>query len=1128
MKTRLNNFIHLHVHSEYSLLDGSIRIKELVKQAKDFDMPAVAITDNGVMYGAINFYLQAKSMGIKPIIGCEMYLTPDITKKERGFDRLILLAKNYQGYQNLIKLVTIANLEGFYYKPRIDLNHLNQYHSDLIAISPAMKGPVGYQIQSNENQKAEEYAQKLKNIYNENFYLGLQSLKLPMEDFVKEETLLISKKLNIPLVATNDAYYLKRKNAASRTVLSCIQTGRLVEESMDTQTQSQEMYLKSSEEMIELFKDIPEAIENTIKIADECNVKIETERVHLPHFECPDNKSNEEYLEEFVWQGLKSKYKTITDQIKTRVEFELNTIKKMGYAVYFLIIHDFLNFCRKKNIPVGPGRGSAAGSIVAYGLDITNVDPLEYKLLFERFLNPDRISMPDIDLDFCIKRRGEVIDYIIQKYGEDCVAQIATFGTMAARGVVRDVGRVLGIPLSDVDMIAKLIPSTPGNSMSIHEAIGHVPDLKKLYENNKSFKKLLDTGAELEGLARHTSTHAAGVVISRDPLNTVVPLIKNEGQTATQYPMGDLEKIGLLKMDILGLRNLTVIDETLKLVEKLKNIKLDFKALDVTDQKTYELLGTGQTMGIFQLESRGMRELIKQIKPKVFEDLIAILALYRPGPLGSGMVQDYISNKSGKTNVKYALPSLEPILKDTHGMIVYQEQVMQIASAVGGFSLAQSDMLRRAMGKKKKAVMDKMKTDFIKGAQAKDIPEKTAENIFALCYKFAEYGFNKSHSAAYALISFQTAYLKAHFPCEYFAALLSSVVGNSDKLSDYIAECHNLGITVLGPDINESFAGFTVTPKGIRFGLAAIKNVGEGAIESIVENRKNNPYISLYDFCLKVDLKQTNKRVLECLIKAGAFDQISNRVELLNTYEKMLDYSLSLAREKSAGQIGLFSTGQEEKHITDCQTENKILYSPHELLIMEKELLSIYISGHPLDNLKKKLDSLEYNTSNLKPDDEDKIITLIGILTNCKKIITKNKKEMITARIEDLKGSLPVLLFQGKYFEKLSDMFIDETIVQFKGKVRVREDEYTLFCEELLPIDNKSIEQLHFNLDILDDPKTYQKIKGLMKQKKGSNPVFIHLNDTTIRTHQKYWVKIEDSLLKELKTFIGTSYVWIV
>ena len=755
------DFVHLHVHTEFSLLEGAVRLKRVAST-----LPRAQHYPSGNDRQRCNvwsrrLYLKAKAMGIKPIIGCEMYVVPDMAVKQRGWDRLILLCKDYEGYQNLSEMLSLAHTDGFYYKARIDLAHMKPYIKNLIAISPGYRGPVAAAIRNNDMAGAKKVVEDYKSIFGDDFYLGVQSLNMSLDEIIADESMKLGQECGVELVATNDVFYLKEDDWLLREALSAIQFGRRLDteaEAMD----AHEQYFKTPEQMIERLGKYPGAIENTLKIADQCNVEFVTDQVHLPKFECPDNMNAEEFLNKLVWEGIHERYDTITDTLKDRVNFELDIINRMQYPIYFLIIWDFLDFCTRQQIPVGPGRGSAAGSIVAYALDITKIDPMPYNLLFERFLNPERVSMPDIDLDFCIKRRGEVIQYIVDKYGEEHVAMISTFGTMQARAVVRDVGRVLDVPLSEVDHIAKLIPAAPGKYTSIPDALEQVPELKRLYDTRAEYKQLLDLGIRLEGFSRHNSTHAAGVVISRDPLSQGVPLIKNDGQVATQYTMVDLENIGLLKMDILGLRNLTVMYDAVAHIQHTTGNTIDLDGLELNDEATYKILCEGNTIGIFQLESTGMRQLIKDLQPNCFEDIIALLALYRPGPLGSGMVGDFISNKSGKTEIQYDLPELEPILKDTYGMIVYQEQVMQIASTVGGFSLGQADMLRRAMGKKEKDVMDKMKDEFLAGAKQQDLPVKTADKIFELCYKFAEYGFNKSHSAAYALISYQTAFLKAN------------------------------------------------------------------------------------------------------------------------------------------------------------------------------------------------------------------------------------------------------------------------------------------------------------------------------------------------------------------------------
>ncbi|MFC1752485.1 DNA polymerase III subunit alpha [Thermoproteota archaeon] len=1130
-------FIHLHCHSEYSLLEGAMRIRELLNQCEIYKMPALALTDNGCMYGVIDFYVQARARGIKPIIGCEIYLTADINQKVRGWDRLILLCKDYSGYQNLIKLVTISHLEGFYYKPRLDIAHLSNYSQGLIAISPGRNGPVGYNINSNKLDDARVAAARLKEIYSSDFYLGIQKLGIPMEELTNESTLEIAKDLDIPVVATNDVYYVDSDSAFLKDILYCIRMGKLIENETRLSADSRDRYFRNPDEMQDLFSDLPEAIENTVKIAEMCNLEIDTEQVRLPNFSCPDNQTPEQYLNELVWKGISRKYTESNDDIKNRVEFELSIINKMYYAPYFLIIYDFLEFARSQHIPIGPGRGSAAGSIVAYALDITQIDPLKYNLLFERFLNPDRVSMPDIDLDFCIRRRSEVIDYIVKHYGTDHVSQIVTFGSMAARGVIRDVGRVLNVPLNEVDQIAKLIPSSPGAYTSIPDALKQVKELKKLYNATEEHKQLLDIGSRLEGFVRHTSTHAAGIVISRDPLSDVVPLTKNEGQVVTQFQMTDLEKVGLLKMDILGLRNLTVIEDTLRLIKENKGETVSLEHIPFTDTQAYDLLCSGNTIGIFQLESRGMRQLIKDLQPRVFEDIIALLALYRPGPLGSGMVNEFISNKSGKTTVKYEVPELEPILQSTYGMIVYQEQVMQIASAIGGFSLGEADMLRRAMGKKKKSVMAKMKDQFIAGAKEKKIPVKKAEKIFELCYKFAEYGFNKSHSAAYALISYHTAYFKSKYTLEYMAALLSSVVSVSDRTALYIQECQRMGINVMPPDINESVTDFSIffntetNANYIRFGLGAVKNIGEGAIKSIIENRSSeDPYKSMSNFCSRVDLRQVNKRVLESLIKSGALDRLGERGQLLNTYENTLEKAQVIAREKSNGQESLFGCMQElaVSSFDEQAAVSSNNISRYEKLCMEKEMLGLYITGHPLEEFQDKLSRLKHHSGNIQEVDRMSKVFIAGLLEECRQVITRNKKEMIVAKLVDLKGSVPILLFSSDDFEIKKQLFKDDNIVYISGRVRPGRDEVTVVCEEIELLDKaKQNQRMYIDLKSIDDNAVFSTILDISKRFHGSTPLYFKIGDVTILADSKYWISIDELCLKQIENLVGSGQLWI-
>ena len=1122
-----SSFVHLHVHSEYSILESSLRLDDMIDRALKDNMPALAITDNASMYGAIEFYLKAKAKGLKALLGCEIYLCDDISIKTRARQRLILLAKNLHGYQQLIKIVSESHLEGFYYRPRVDWSILERFQGDLIAISPGLNGVVADYVVSHQSDAAKQAIKKLQGLFPNDFYLGLQRCGYPFEDLAEQYTLEFSKEFKIPLVATNNVYYAESELAYTKDVLHSIQTGKVLDAGLTADYD--QFYFRSSEEMNALFKDIPEALSNTVLIADQCQVDIATDQVFLPHFDCPDELSSEAYLEKLVWEGIDRKYENRSDEIKHRVKHELDVILKMHYANYFLIIYDFLHFCQVENIPVGPGRGSAAGSIVAYALDITKVDPLEYDLLFERFLNPERVSMPDIDIDFCIRRRQEVIDYIVRTYGQERVAQIVTFGTMQSRAVVRDVGRALGVPLSEVDFLAKCIPSAPGKYTSISEALDTIPELEKSYKNNKEHQTLLDTSQVLEGQVRHTSTHAAGVVISRDPLTDVVPLIKNEGQIATQYPMSIIEGIGLLKMDILGLRNLTVMSDALALIKQEKGDSLDLDALPLDDQATYDLLCSGETVGIFQLESQGMQRLVKDLKPSVFEDLIALLALYRPGPLGSGMVKDFISNKSGETEVKYELDCLEPILSPTYGMIVYQEQVMQIASVVGNFSLGQADMLRRAMGKKKKSVMDEMKLTFLEGAHANNYPKNKAESIFDLCYKFAEYGFNKSHSAAYALISYQTAYLKAHYPVEYMTALLSSVLGAGDKAALYVQSCRSLNIEILGPCIKTSRKEFTIEKKNsraaIRLGLAAIKNVGEGAIDSIVQERQSQPYDDLMSFYMAVDLRLVNKRVVECLIKSGAMDCLGDRNYLLGTYESVLEQAQQAIKARDKGQVSLFGDTQQDDFIQALVEDKGISCSQLDLLRFEKELLGIYVSGHPLQAYEKQLMGSSHLVKDIHADMEGQKVQLAGLISNYRRIITKRKQPMVSAQLEDQSGHIDVLVFFKPGIEPLMDKFDNDICLSVIATVKARQDEVSLQVTEAELIRSEEELAVYVNIDHMKKTAMLN-FQQWLTSFKGNCPLILQYQERCMKTHAKFWIDSGQDTLKALEKYLGQGRVW--
>jgi DNA polymerase-3 subunit alpha len=1121
-----SKFIHLQVHSEFSLLDGAIRIPSLLSACDDANMSSVALTDKGNLFGAIDFYFEAKAKGINPIIGCELYLAENMSTKERARDRLILLCQNVVGYENLCQITSAAHIDGFYYHPRIDVALLERYSEGLICISPGYWGPVAQLLQSHFIDQAEIMAQQLMGIFPDRFYLGVQRTGEPGMGPLSNEMIEFSQVQSIPLVALNDVYFLSSDDGWMQSILHCIQTGREIDLDDQTNSKLSQHFLKSSDDMMALFSDVPEAIQNTVKIANQCQLEIAADQVLLPRFECPDQLTPEAYLEQLVWTGIREKYTDITNEINERVAFELAIINKMQYPIYFLIIYDFLAFCTDEQIPVGPGRGSAAGSIVAYALNITRVDPMAYQLLFERFLNPERVSMPDIDIDFCIKRRGEVIDYISRKYGDDHVAQIATFGTMAARGVVRDVGRALGVPLAFVDRLAKLIPAAPGQNISISDALDEVSELSDIYNQDPQVEQLLNYGMKLEGFARHSSTHAAGLVISRDPLAKMVPLMNNSGQITTHYTMNNLEKMGLLKMDILGLRNLTVIREACDRIIKI-NPDFDIDAIPVDDVKTYDLFSTGESIGIFQCESPGMRRLIVDLKPQCFEDVIALLALYRPGPLGSGMVSEFISNKSGKTKVKYDLPILEPILKDTYGMIVYQEQVMQIATAVGGFSLGQSDMLRRAMGKKKKDVMDQMKHDFLNGAKTKKIDVTIAEKIFELCYKFAEYGFNKSHSAAYALVSYQTAYLKAHYPRPYLLGLLLSVLGNTDRTAVYVSEAKRMGIRVLPPNVNTSVYLHEFVGDDLVFGLGSIKGIGEAPVETLVtERRKHGPFSSVFDFFDRLKGKDVNKRVVEHLIRAGALDSIdANRSKLLACYEQILDKMTVSMRHQNAGQVGLFQTLDNDFYSDILSNATYQDIPKLALLRNEKELMGDYLSGHPLDDFLTQWQA-GIPLVELGESFDKQVVDVVGVMANVMNRTTKNDRPFTMATIEDFGHKVTVLVFDSPDYESIVSSLKDDAIVQLKAKVKVRNAEVSLMAESVQLLSGELLEKI-CHIDILDHQAVSQlkEIQTICLSHRGQIPIYFHVQQTIIEASKKYW--IHEDAISAVETIVGEQKVWM-
>jgi len=1154
------NFVHLHVHTEYSLLDGACRISELVAQAKKHKMPALAITDHGVMYGAIQFYKEAIRQGVKPIIGCEMYVAHQSrldksSQRKETPHHLILLVKNNEGYKNLIKLVTLSYLEGFYYKPRIDKEILREHSSGLIALSACLKGEISQCILQKNIKKAKEVALDFLDIFGEgNFYLELQKNGIPEQEIVNENLIEISQELSIPVVASNDIHYINKEDARAHEILLCIQTATNLDDSKRLKFATDAFYFNSPEEMDKNFSKVPQALENTIHIAEKCNLEIDFRHAQLPEFKVPPEHNINTYLKVLCYKGLNERYSEVTKQLEDRLEYELSVIKKMEFEPYFLIVWDFVRYAKEKEIMVGPGRGSAAGSLVAYCLNITNVDPMAYGLLFERFLNPERISMPDFDIDFCYERREEVIEYVSKKYGNDKVAQIITFGTMAARAAVRDVGRALGIPYARVDTIAKMIPWEP--NITIEKALKMESRIKELMKSDEDIKKLIETASSLEGLARHASTHAAGIVLSQKPLTDYIPLQKTaEGEICTQYAMAELEELGLLKMDFLGLRTLTVISNALKIIKHTRGEEVDINKIPLDDKKVYKMLSKGNCAGIFQLESEGMRDLVKRLKPENMEDITALLALYRPGPLGSGMIEDFISGKKGKVKIKYPHPCLEPILKETYGVIVYQEQVMKIASELAGFTLGQADILRKAMGKKQKGVMEKQRELFIKGAQKNNIKKNIAAEIFDLIAYFAGYGFNKSHSVSYAFISYQTAYLKTHYTIEYMASLLTSIMRNNDKVALYIKECRNMNIEILPPDINQSLVNFTVVGrKAIRFGLAAVKNVGEKAIKAIIEERRRNSnFTSLLDFCQRVDLRVVNKRVIESLIKCGAFDFIgAKRSQLLAVLDISLKSGQEYQKSKRNGQTSLFDLFEKNNSSKSRSNYQDRLpdiseFSKNELLVMEKEMLGLYISYHPLNDYKERLKKIVTSTSIELANLSDRSrVVLAGVINNFKRKSTKNGNLMAFITLEDLEGTVEIIAFP-KVYEKCKEMIKKDEIVITEGRLDVAEGKTKIIAEKISLLgeyiknekptsktkekNHNLAEELHLEINTeKNEPNLLRKLKELFYDYPGKSQVVLHFKDkdkTILHAiDKKYSVNIDDKFMEEIRGILGNEKIW--
>ena len=1047
-----SQFVHLHVHTQYSLLDGANRIDALVQEAKGFGMPALAITDHGNLFGAIEFYQKATAAGIKPIIGCEAYLAPKSRFDREGqfahneYYHLILLAADQTGYRNLLKLASLAYLEGFYYKPRLDKDLLREHHEGLIALSGCLSGEVPYLIRQGRIEDAVRTAAEYREIFGaDRYFLEVQENAVPEQQIANQGLRDIHKRLGIPLVATNDCHYLKKTDAKTHDILLCLQTGKTVNEQNRLRFNTDQLYVKSTDEMLAAFHDWPEAVWNTNQVAEMCDLAITFGSPHLPHYTVPERETLESYLDKLAVKGLNERLRERPSGIpevryRQRLRDELTVITSMGFAGYFLIVWDIINFARSRGIPVGPGRGSSAGSLVAYTLRITDLDPLVYGLLFERFLNPERISLPDIDMDFCMDRRQEVINYVVEKYGKDHVCQIITFGTMKAKAAIRDVGRVLEMSYAEVDRIAKLVPDQL--NITLDDALEAEPRLKELVDTDPKIREVFETARALEYSPRHASTHAAGVVISQDPLTAHVPLYKGtkEGdEVVTQFPMGDVERVGLVKFDFLGLKTLTMIAHAERLINQ--NQPFTIASIPFADARTFELISLGQTAGVFQLESAGMRDLLTGLRPDRFEDIIASIALYRPGPMD--LIPDFIRRKQGKIPITYEVPALEEILKETYGVIVYQEQVMAIANKAAGFSLGQADILRRAMGKKKPEEMDKLRAQFLEGAKKRRISDKKAEKLFGLIQKFAGYGFNKSHAAAYAVVTYQTAYIKAHFPTEFMAALLTSEMGNTDKVVRYINECRDLGIRVLPPDVNESGQDFSVTKEGIRFGLAAIKNVGEGAIEAILEARaQGGPFTSFFDFCHRVDARKLNKRALECLIKTGAFDSTgARRAQVAAVLDRTVDQAAAAQRAASKGQTSIFaaldpSDGVPARHGTlplDESLPDLPEWGEDQLLTFEKELIGFYITSHPLIRYVEAMQRFSTaRTDTLSEVADAKEVKLCGIIVTVKQTMTKKGDRMAYLTLEDLHGMVEVIVFPD-LFKTASALITPESVVQITG-----------------------------------------------------------------------------------------------
>lgn len=1147
-------FTHLHVHTEYSLLDGSNKIKEYVARVKELGMDSAAITDHGVMFGCIDFYKAAKEAGIKPIMGCEVYVAPnsrfdkELNGGEDRYYHLVLLAENNQGYNNLMKIVSKGFVEGFYYRPRVDMEVLEQYHEGIIALSACLAGEVARNIQKGLYDEAKKSALKYQRVFGEgNYFLEMQDHGIPQQKLVNQQLMRLSEETGIELVCTNDVHYTYAADEASHDVLLCIQTGKKIQDENRMRYEGGQYYVKSPEEMEELFPYVPQALKNTYKIGQRCNVEIEFGVTKLPQYDVPDGYTVWEYLNKLCYEGLAERYDLVTPELTQRLDFELKTIQEMGYVDYFLIVWDFIKYAEDNDIIVGPGRGSAAGSIVAYTLGITKLDPVKYQLLFERFLNPERVSMPDIDIDFCFERRQEVIDYVVRKYGKDRVVQIVTFGTMAARGVIRDVGRVLDMPYAQVDAIAKMVPNEL--NITIKRALEVNREFRKMYEENPDVTELIDMSRRLEGLPRHTSMHAAGVVISQKSVDEYVPLSRaSDGSITTQFTMTTLEELGLLKMDFLGLRTLTVIQNAVRLVKEDTGVEIDTRNIDYNDAKVLAMIGTGKTEGVFQVESSGMKSFMKELKPQGLEDLIAGISLYRPGPMD--FIPQYIRGKNNQNSITYDCPQLEPILEPTYGCIVYQEQVMQIVRDLGGYTLGRSDLLRRAMSKKKASVMAKERQIFIHGNEEEDIPgcikngipEAVANKIYDDMTDFAKYAFNKSHAAAYAVVSYQTAYLKYYYPVEFMAALMTSCIDNPGKVSEYILTCRQMKIQILPPDINLSVGNFSVDGRSIRYGLSAIKGIGRPVQEAIVEERrKHGEYTSLRNFVERLTGKEVNKRTIENFIKAGAFDGLrGNRKQFMMVYAQIVDEVTQEKKSSLSGQMSLFDMMDEDvKKEYEVKLPDVEEYAQEILLGFEKEVLGIYISGHPLEEYEQQWRrSISAVTTDFLPDEEtgepkvgDGTKQVVGGMITDKTIkYTKTNQAMAFLNLEDLVGTMEIVVFPRDYEANQGLMEVDSKVF-IRGRVSAEDDKPSkLICEKITAFADAPKQLWIQFADRSVYEQAVDELYELLKNSDGKDEVVVYIRDQKAmkKLPPSRNVKIDRDLITGLSAAYGENNVKVM